>query len=232
MSVVQRETFSNEGLVNRLLIGDGTVLDLDTPIPYISFDLLVVILRSLSHDGLHTALKQGVVPAAWMPYRIFYAQCDGFLPVAGLQLIGKIKRADFNLAIDAVFSQRIARVAVFGLAKSAPHFSARRRITFPQAVCLLGLVDFVGTIAVFLPSGVTHHIIGLSFLIFFGSMVWLRILALGEPDITKPHEPELDDSKLPVYSVLVPMFREACVLPQLVAALRALHYPELCSSLT
>lgn len=38
-------------------------------------------------------------------------------------------------------------------------------------------------------------------------------------------EPVLCDAELPVYSVLVPLYREGRVLPQLLAALRAIDYP-------
>jgi cellulose synthase/poly-beta-1,6-N-acetylglucosamine synthase-like glycosyltransferase len=40
--------------------------------------------------------------------------------------------------------------------------------------------------------------------------------------------PSLSDDELPVYTVLVPLFRETTVLDQLVAALSRLDYPALC----
>ena len=48
-----------------------------------------------------------------------------------------------------------------------------------------------------------------------------RAVATAAPDRTPDHD-------LPVYTLLVPLFREARVLPQLVRALDALDYPALC----
>jgi len=56
-------------------------------------------------------------------------------------------------------------------------------------------------------------------------MIWLRVMALNEPYAHRRQEPERDDAKLPVYSILVPLFRETAVLPQLIAALGSIHYP-------
>ncbi|MGL4974147.1 MAG: glycosyltransferase, partial [Bosea sp. (in: a-proteobacteria)] len=63
----------------------------------------------------------------------------------------------------------------------------------------------------------------------FLAMVWLRCLAvlparqLAEYDAHAA--PRLADHELPVYSVIVPLYREASVLAQLLAALDALDYP-------
>ena len=56
--------------------------------------------------------------------------------------------------------------------------------------------------------------------IFFLAVVALRVLCLL-PAVKLQRPPAaLADQSLPVYSVLVPLFREASVLPQLLEALR------------
>ncbi len=63
----------------------------------------------------------------------------------------------------------------------------------------------------------------------FLAMVWLRCLAVlpaGQKIRNDRHEAlRLPDHELPVYSVIVPLYREASVLAQLLAALDALDYP-------
>ena len=56
------------------------------------------------------------------------------------------------------------------------------------------------------------------------------VMDAGRTNRARPKK--LADSELPVYSVLVPLFRETSVLRQLVTALCQLDYPDLCSSLT
>lgn len=62
--------------------------------------------------------------------------------------------------------------------------------------------------------------------ILFLAMAALRIAALA---IAAPVEPEavapLAEADLPVYTVLVPLHREAAVVPDLLRALSALDYP-------
>lgn len=55
---------------------------------------------------------------------------------------------------------------------------------------------------------------------------WI-VLRLAGCAYTPPEDPELDleERRLPVYSVLVPLYREAAVVPRLVTALSALDYP-------
>lgn len=63
----------------------------------------------------------------------------------------------------------------------------------------------------------------------FLAMVWLRCMAVLPARRMAQHRraeaPRLTDDGLPVYSVIVPLYREASVLPQLLAALDALDYP-------
>src|SRR5690606_28698510 len=62
----------------------------------------------------------------------------------------------------------------------------------------------------------------------FLCVVILRSIALWQLRSPPPRAsapPIQDDAELPLYTILVPLFREAEVVPQLVAALRALDYP-------
>jgi len=63
--------------------------------------------------------------------------------------------------------------------------------------------------------------------VFLG-LILLRLAATMEdeaPDLWRSHRWRLDDSRLPIYTVAVAMYREEAVLQQLVTALQALDYP-------
>lgn len=62
----------------------------------------------------------------------------------------------------------------------------------------------------------------------FLGLIYLRLAAAIEPagaDLWRSQRWRVDDSRLPVYTVAVPLYREEAVLPQLIAALSALDYP-------
>ena len=65
----------------------------------------------------------------------------------------------------------------------------------------------------------------------FSAAIALRLavaMAAGSPPVAPP----LADDELPVYTVLVAMYREGAVIPKLVAALNRFDYPVLGSNLT
>ena len=120
----------------------------------------------------------------------------------------------------------IANQAVNGLARTRPSLSARTVLTTGQAG-LLGLLA-IATVASFV---VWRHdavrnlaiISSAAFLagtIFRGVLAWLG--GTERPDQSSP--PTVDDA-LPRYTILVPLYREANVLPRLIQALVALDYP-------
>lgn len=106
-------------------------------------------------------------------------------------------------------------------------FSARTGTSWPQkllAFLVLGLLCAIGTL-----EPVTT-LAGLALALgplFFASVV-LRLAALIETapvDLWREHRWQVDDSRLPVYTVAVPIFGEEKVLDQLIGALSAIDYP-------
>jgi cellulose synthase/poly-beta-1,6-N-acetylglucosamine synthase-like glycosyltransferase len=59
-------------------------------------------------------------------------------------------------------------------------------------------------------------------------LILLRLGAAIEqplPDLWRRHRWRVDDSRLPVYSVAIPLYREERVLEQMLGALHQLDYP-------
>lgn len=80
---------------------------------------------------------------------------------------------------------------------------------------------------VFAPLGAFFALALLLGPLFLG-LILLRLSAAIErpaPDLWRTQRWRLDDSRLPVYTVAIPMFREEAVLGQMLAALAALDYP-------
>ena len=194
-------------------------------LPLVSRRLLNSVFQSLSSEDTSLALEDGIVPIAWLPYQVFYAQKEGSPALAPGPVVGRITPAIFDEAVEQIFARRLARRAALGLAKSMPLLSAHHRFTGMQAISLFLLSLCLIAGVVLLPHTFSHHFFGISFSVFFSTMIWLRLLALSEPYVRQRQEPERDDSKVPIYTVLVPLFRETAVLPQIVAALCSLNYP-------
>lgn len=131
-----------------------------------------------------------------------------------------------RLARESMPAQ-VAHAAANALPDATPERSARDGL-FPLQVAvfalIVGLICFIVTIS---PLGGIALLLGLVSVPFFG-LVLLRLTATFE---NHPVEAAgagaflLEDSELPTYTVLVPLYREVRILPQLINAMCALDYP-------
>jgi hypothetical protein len=118
----------------------------------------------------------------------------------------------------------LKREAVDGLARRLPELSARQVLTRPQFVflLLLGVGILVGLLL--WPRASLRGLILLLSAAFVASglfRVALAWLGSGAPG----RDPPPPRRGLPRYTILVPLYREAVVLPALVRALARLDYP-------
>jgi glycosyltransferase XagB len=127
--------------------------------------------------------------------------------------------------------QRDARLdrAINQLRRSTPDLSAANPIASWQLIWLALLVGlFFGGMLV--EPGPTRLALMAAVALPFLCVVLFRMLALGlallpkQPNIRKAAL-RIADADLPVYSVLVPLFREVAVLPGLIRALSRMDYP-------
>lgn len=112
-----------------------------------------------------------------------------------------------------------------------PEHSAKFTVTKPQKLVILGMVAalVLGLILAPMPTlvGLMSFFTALYTLTFVFKFVLTFVGASRKADMEISPEAvaALKDSELPVYSVLVPMYREARVLPLLTKALKNLDYP-------
>ncbi len=144
---------------------------------------------------------------------------------AGLRATIRVERQDM---IDAILSQdgkQLSSFAANRLADRQPHLSARslnsRRWRCAIATVGLLLVAF----AVLWPALVAAAA-SVVFPALFRAVSALKLAsAVATPHITMPAGDRLGDADLPIYTVLVPLFGETSVLPQIIGSLKALNYP-------
>ncbi len=143
-----------------------------------------------------------------------------------------VSKFDIVFAIQTSFANALSRRAVFELAEVDPHMSARTVFTPEQMVAVYVLLSAVLVGLLFSPL-TTLIVLNIAISLFYlGNFIFKGVLvSIGggrsaEIDETVAVEARaLREQDLPVYTVLVPMFREAAMLPQLAQALRNLDYP-------
>ena len=200
-------------------------------IPQLPNYLIGHILGRLNVTEKQLALRHKVLPVAWLPHLTLFAAAEGEALErafeSGMRTVAKIASKDFRRAIRHVLGPDILAQAVDQLRMTQPHYSAHRRFTAAQIIGF-GLIGgtYLVSLAV-LPGDLSFALTCLLLSVFFLSVVALRLMCVfSAVQYKSPPQKRWLAQDLPVYSVLVPLFRETSVVGQLVAALDALDYPK------
>jgi cellulose synthase/poly-beta-1,6-N-acetylglucosamine synthase-like glycosyltransferase len=139
---------------------------------------------------------------------------------------------DIIIAIQSAFADALSHRAVFELAERDPVMSAQTvfttgQVMFGYLVLSLVLAGFAfAPIATLIALNVAMGVFYLGNFIFKGILVSVGGGRSADMDQTIAIEARaLREEELPVFSVLVPMFRESKMLPGLAKALREFDYP-------
>jgi glycosyltransferase XagB len=138
---------------------------------------------------------------------------------------------DILWTLQRQFGPEMTHAAVSRLAEATPQYSART--VFTRRQILAALAVFTVLMAAFYVRPVATLVainaaIALFYLLNFGLrtlLSWHGSSYAAEYKIAPSEVRALDDADLPVYTVLVPMYKEPEVLPILAGALRRLNYP-------
>lgn len=134
--------------------------------------------------------------------------------------------AAITTAVWKVGAQRRVEDATMRLFQATPHQSARTVMTARQGFCTgLGISTALFCCITALHETIlaTHTVLSLLYM----STLWFRIFLLIK-QIRKPQRSALSplpDTILPVYTVLIAIYRESSVVPQLVGAMQRLNWP-------
>jgi cellulose synthase/poly-beta-1,6-N-acetylglucosamine synthase-like glycosyltransferase len=139
---------------------------------------------------------------------------------------------DISWAVQSAFHEALSNRAVQALAAHDPVMSARHVANLPQAALGYGLLTACLTGLAVAPIGTLIALNVLMSLFYLGNFLLKGVLVSvgGGRSLETDHAVaiaarELSDEDLPVYTVLVPMYREQEMLPMLAQALRNIDYP-------
>ncbi len=199
----------DESLVRRFRPGD-LVRFLFCPINQ-SGDLVVVLAVDPTDPAL-ARLVEEVVPGAEV-----------------IAMVGT--EPDVTGLVDRVFQPQLSWRAVNLLRTLRPAESASRVFTRGQVI-VFGLLTAIVLVAFVLDFWATAAVLVAAISLFYStSVLYKLVIALaGSEDVALDHiTPEdlaaLDDADLPIYSVLVPVYKEPKVVPTLLAGLARMDYP-------
>ncbi|MCB2202376.1 glycosyltransferase [bacterium] len=144
-----------------------------------------------------------------------------------------ITENDFENALDNLFQKDYTAQSVSALLTRAPENSAAWVLTKAQKIWMgIFLVLLVG-LAVW---NIKNFLIGVNaaFTIIYMLMVAYKFVLVSssvssslEVPVTDEEIQALEDDELPIYTVLVPVYKEAGVLPKLLEAIENLDYPKI-----
>lgn len=144
--------------------------------------------------------------------------------------IALASRQRLATCLRAQSGDAIAERAANGLADRHPAFSAKTRPSLWQIGAVLGAVAAVAAGAAYAPAAL-RLILSLAFWAVFSGAVWLRSMAIGARGVSR-EEPTallassgLGDDKLPLYTIIAPLYREGRVVAELVRSLAEINYP-------
>ncbi len=115
--------------------------------------------------------------------------------------------------------------ACLGFERAAAELSARRPLTMPQALAFAALMLGAAGAWYAAPALATRgaHI---TLFVYFAGVIGLRLAASLTPAEHKARLYATKSSAWPVYTVLCPVYREAAVVADLIAALERIDYPK------
>lgn len=129
-------------------------------------------------------------------------------------------------AVWARGAERRIQQATLGLFEQTPQFSARIPVTAAQGFWIGSATVALGPLLLFQPE-VTLAIIHLVLsALYLGTLLFRLVVHLPRRPAVKGSQAHPEEVELPDYTVMVALYREAEVVPQLIQALSALDWPK------
>ncbi|HVU22279.1 MAG TPA: glycosyltransferase, partial [Rhizomicrobium sp.] len=134
---------------------------------------------------------------------------------------------ELHAEITQRFEGKLSSEAIFSLARERPELSAQRILTPTQGEGLLAAAVLSALWLVWDPlPALAAVVIAMTVLFIVGTLFRVLLSWFGglPPEREQGHA-GCDDTSLPAYSILIPLYREAKVVPGLLQALARLEYP-------
>ncbi|GAB3201077.1 glycosyltransferase [Nocardioides hungaricus] len=140
-------------------------------------------------------------------------------------------RTELDQLIQQVHSRHYAEVSTRLLMETRPEESAHVVISGAQKACFVMVAIVVVVCGVIWPFETAVGVVAACSLLYLVVSFYkfrLTLRALGthlETDVTDEEISALDERHLPMYTILVPLYKEAAIVPRLVRDINALDYP-------
>lgn len=140
-------------------------------------------------------------------------------------------RTEIDQLLQRVHSEGYADVSTQQLMELRPDESAHVVVSGGQKATLVCLMILTVLCGVIWPMNTLITLVGICSFVYLVVSVYkfhLTLRALGthlETDVTDDEIAALDERTLPVYTILVPLYKEAGIVPRLVRDINALDYP-------
>lgn len=157
------------------------------------------------------------------------AQVEEALGTPFRQLLAN--RTEIDQLLQRVHSEGYADVSTQQLMELRPDESAHVVVSGGQKATLVCLMIITVLCGVIWPMNTLITLVGICSFVYLVVSVYkfrLTLRALGthlETDVTDDEIAALDERTLPVYTILVPLYKEAGIVPRLVRDINALDYP-------
>lgn len=141
-------------------------------------------------------------------------------------------RSSIDHLLQRVYQDDYSQFATHSLLELSPENSAYIVATRSQKTFFLSMLIAIIVLGVLWPKETMIGLVGAASLYYlFVSLYKFRLTfrALGhqfETDVTDEEVRDLDERTLPVYTILVPLFREASIVHRLVTGVNGLDYPK------
>lgn len=128
--------------------------------------------------------------------------------------------------------ERRLHLAIHGLSERAPMLSAERTFLPRQTIAIVGTLAVLVVLAVLWPWITLPALMGLTVVIYLSTIMFrvsLLYHAVRHPSVEIISDAEaraMPDTALPVYTVLIPCYREAEILEQILVGLDQIEYPK------
>ena len=143
-----------------------------------------------------------------------------------------VSKFDIVWAVQTSFADAFSHTAVFDLAEHDPEMSARTVMSQAQVVFSYIMITIVLASFAYAPIATLIALNIIVSIFYLGNFLFKGLLVAAGGARSNEWNFEIEiaarnlrDEELPVFTVLVPMFREGKVLPRLAQSLRALDYP-------
>ncbi len=201
----------------------------DSVLPEVPITVLKRAFDRLNQNERDVVLRERLVPVAWLPHATLYADGNSIIRPGQFSLskriVGRILPETFAAAVRAWWAADLTKRACDELKQRHPTLSSSQRFSSGQQLWLMSLLIVLALMWPLISFAAFLNVSCFILTALFACMIWLRLLSISERAEPYVANPEMDDDALPVYSVLVPLFRETRILPQLIDALQKLNYP-------